>query len=251
MRRFWLFTVKECVEQVRTFKGIAIFLVLLFFGISSPLMAKLTPDLLKLAVTVPISIPAPTAADAYAQFFKNVGQIGFLVVLLIASGCVAIEASKGTVRLMLTRGLSRTAFILLKFTCAVLVWSVSYAVAAGLCAVYTVLLFPNGRLSHVVAALFCLWFFGVLTLAAAVFCSAVSPSYLLSAVGSVVLWGMLLACAAFPILKDDAPSALVSRGLELLNGLAPERLLAPVLWACALTVGLLTAACIIFRTRDL
>ena len=67
--------------QMRLLIVVAVFLV---FGLSSPLLAKLTPEMIKLVPggkLLALIIPPPTIADAVAQYIKNLSQFGVLLAL--------------------------------------------------------------------------------------------------------------------------------------------------------------------------
>jgi ABC-type transport system involved in multi-copper enzyme maturation, permease component len=253
MSGFFVFFAKEMREQVKTFKGPAVFLVLLFFGMISPLMAKLTPEIVKLAAPgYPVRMPAPTFLDAYTQFFKNIGEIGIIVALLIYAGTVVTETTRGTAALMLTKRLSRSAFVLAKFLSAAVVWTVSYACAAALCVVYTVYLFPKGNPAHLLAALCCMELFGVVTIAAAVLASAVFKGFGAAAIGGFAVWGALLLTLMLPKVKTYTPALLDTENLQILQGsVKGGTVIAAVLLGVALTAALLTLACALFRQREL
>lgn len=253
MNSFVVFTLKELEEQIKTFKGVAVAAVLLIFGMASPLLAKLTPEIIKSAnLGVAIKMPEPTYLDAYTQFFKNIGEMGIIVILLVYAGAVVTETTRGTAALMLTKRLSRSSFILTKFLSAAVVWTVSYAGSAALCIVYTVYLFPKGKPTQLLLALFCMWLFGIVTLATAIFASSVFKSYALAAVGGFAVWGFLLLTSALPRIKDWSPAFLASNNLQLLCGaVKPCKAIAPVTTGIAFTALLLFLACLIFRRREL
>ena len=77
---FRLLLGKEVREQVRTLRLVVVVAVLALFGATSPLLAKLLPDIIKSAGTeaagLTITMPPPTTADAVAQLVKNLGQFG-------------------------------------------------------------------------------------------------------------------------------------------------------------------------------
>jgi ABC-2 type transport system permease protein len=253
MSNLFTFTKKELYEQIKTFKGVAVAAVLLVFGMTSPLLAKLMPEIFKSAdLGVALQIPDPTYLDAYAQFFKNIGEMGLIVIMLVYAGAVVSETTRGTATLMLTKRLSHSAFVISKFLSAAIVWTASYAGSAALCTVYTIYLFPEGKPSNLLFSLFCMWLFGVITLAAALFASAVFKSYILSAVGTFAVWGLLLVTSALPKIKDYTPAFLSSDNLKLLNGACPpDKFQIPIILGILLTALLLTLACIIFRRREL
>jgi len=67
---------KETLEQWRTYRLLAVVVVLGVFGLLSPLIAKLTPELVRLVPggeQLSLLVPPPTMADAVAQYVKNIG----------------------------------------------------------------------------------------------------------------------------------------------------------------------------------
>ena len=98
MNHFFVFLKKELLEYARTYKLLILLTVFIIFGITNPLIAKLTPDLLAnfMPEGMTVTIPEPTALDSWAQFFKNTQQMGLIVLLLVFSGVLANEISKGT-----------------------------------------------------------------------------------------------------------------------------------------------------------
>ena len=105
-----------------------LFGVFLVFGMMSPLLAKLTPLLLK-SMNLEgfnLMIPEATVIDSYAQLFKNLTQMGMIVLLLLFCGGAAQEISRGTAILVLARGLSRSAFLLSKLAVQILLWTAAY-----------------------------------------------------------------------------------------------------------------------------
>ncbi|WP_222860725.1 hypothetical protein [Paenibacillus antibioticophila] len=92
---------------------IAVFFIV---GMLSPLTAKLMPELLSsfLPEGMTLTIAEPTALDAWIQFFKNTSQMGLILIVILFSGILGTELTRGTLINMLTKGLSRHAVILSK-----------------------------------------------------------------------------------------------------------------------------------------
>jgi ABC-2 type transport system permease protein len=136
---------KEMMEQLRTYRFLIIIAVLAGFGLTSPLLAKFTPEMLKVVPGVPAEMlsifPTPTVADAVAQYVKNMTQFGILLALLMTMGVVAQEKERGTAAFFLTRPVSRETFLLAKFAAIATMFVVSVAVAAVGCWYYTFVLF--------------------------------------------------------------------------------------------------------------
>lgn len=253
MHSLIVFTVKELREQVKTFKGLVIFIVLLVFGMTSPLLAKLTPEIIKMAsAQIKIQMPDVTYLDAYAQFFKNISQMALLVVILVFCGSIVTETTKGTAQIMLTKRLSRSSFIVSKFLSCVVVWTISYAVSAALCICYTVYLFPTGKPSNLVLSLLCMWLFGIILIAATLLSSSVFGNYALAAVGSFALWGLITLLSIFTKLKDYLPSSLSSENMALISGsVKASTMLFPIITGILLTAIFLLLSCLIFSKREL
>ncbi|MGE0556536.1 MAG: ABC transporter permease subunit, partial [Gemmatimonadales bacterium] len=140
------FLAKERNEIFRTWKIWVIPGMLLFFGITSPLVALVAPKLIgSLAGSQPgvvIQLPDPTGLDGYAQFLKNLSQIVVIAVIIAGAGVVSSERSSGTAILVLTKPLSRAAFVgakLISFLGLILVPTV---VAAIVCVAVSRLVLP-------------------------------------------------------------------------------------------------------------
>src|SRR5665648_218973 len=105
MRAYLAFTKKELLENLRVYKILIMFMVFLLLGMLGPLTAKLTPKLLQSLMTDGIQIITrePTAIDSWAQFFKNVSQMGFIVLTILYSGMMANEFNHGTLINILTK----------------------------------------------------------------------------------------------------------------------------------------------------
>ena len=95
MRIFWVALRKELIEQWRSYRLVVVGAVLLVFGLASPLLAKYGPEVIRLALPegeeILKLIPSPTAADAVAQYLKNISQFGILLAVLMTMGSVAQE----------------------------------------------------------------------------------------------------------------------------------------------------------------
>jgi ABC-2 type transport system permease protein len=164
MKGFGVLLGKELREQIRTYRLPVAAIVFLLFGISSPVLARYTKELLNLLGSqatggIRFVLPDPTAADAIGQLLKNVGQFGILMAILLAMGVVATEKERGTAALILTKPASRLSFLLAKLVAIAVTLGVSVGVAFVFGWIYTVALFDNAGLSlagYVAMAVF-LW----------------------------------------------------------------------------------------------
>lgn len=252
MRNYSAFLKKEIMESVRTYKLFIMLIVFLVFGIMSPLTAKITPDLINILMPegMTITLAEPTALDSWTQFFKNISQMGLIVMVIVFSGVLATEISKGTLINMLTKGLSRVAVILSKFTCVVLIWTISLVLALGVTGGYTVYLFPDGGIHHLFFSIFCLWLFGVFLLAVLIFSATlVNNNY-----GCLLITGAaVVACLLANIIPDAYaynPVSLASMNMDLLtNTIEPSSILFAVVIAAASSLVLLVSSVLVFRKK--
>ena len=245
---------KELLEQWRTYKLLIVAAVLVVFGLISPLLAKLTPELLKAVPNMPpalaLAIPAPTLVDAVSQYVKNMSQFGILLALLMSMGSVAQEKERGTAAMMLARPVSRETFLLAKFTALAFAFAASLVLAALGCWYYTFLLFqaldwiPFLALNGLMLVVFLDY------IAMTLLCSTLAHSQAAAAglafCGLVLLGGL----GALPRIGDYLPGKLFSWGTALLIGKADPAW--PALWiSLGLILAMLLAAGIIFRHQEL
>lgn len=255
MRAYAAFTAKEFTEFTRTYKLMIIGLVFLLFGIMSPLAAKFMPELLSsfMPEVMQITISDPTALDSWMQFEKNISQIGLFVVVILISGMMAGEYSRGTLINVLTKGLSRRIVILSKFTAAVLLWTGAYLVCFGTAYVYTWFYWRKTvNMPGLAEAAFALWLFGVFLIAVTILGGVlVRTSY-----GTLLFTGLAVVVQfllnMLPKAEKYNPIQLAAGGTPLLQGqLEAGSLVKPMIVAGICTVACVAAACVVFDRKKL
>lgn len=253
MSTFTVLIRKELLEQWRTRKLIIISAVLLIFGMFSPLIAKLTPDLINsIDLGFEINLPEPTYQDAYMQYFKNITQICLLVVLVVFSGFISEEISRGTVVLLLSKGLSRRTFVFAKFFTSILLWSATFFLSAITCYGYIEYLFPNQNPQNLILSLISLWLFGVFLLSLLTLGNMIGHSSYLAVVFTLSIWGLLALLNIFPEFIKYSPLALSSWNMEMILG---EKdlidLLLPFIVTGILIIICLTSTMIVFSKQEM
>lgn len=219
MRGYLAFVKKECLEQTRTYKLLILLLVFFIFGMISPLMAKLMPEILSSMPMdgITITVPEPTAIDSYSQFFKNLTQMGLIVLVLLFSGTLTTELSKGTLINVLTKGLTRYSVILAKYTVALGLWSLALGLSLGVTYGYTAYFFSQDNIHHLFASVGCLWLFGAMLLSFLMWAQTLVDSQY----GSLLLTGIYVAglflLNLFPQAQDYNPIVLVGENVAMLS----------------------------------
>ncbi|HEY7233308.1 MAG TPA: ABC transporter permease, partial [Gemmatimonadaceae bacterium] len=149
---------KELTEIRRTWRLWVIPGMLVFLGLTSPIIAALTPALVQSVSGarpgVVIHLPPPTVLDASAQFLKNLDQFVLIAAVIAGAGVVSGERASGTAILALTKPLSRGAFVVAKILSQVTLLVAATALGTAACLAMTAVVFKDsdaGRLVTMVA----------------------------------------------------------------------------------------------------
>jgi len=251
---FWIVLRKELVEQWRTRRAWIVGAVLIGFGLASPLLAKLTPQLLKALPDVPPGlaemIPEPTLADAVAQYIKNLSQFGILLAWLMSMGAVAQEKERGTAALVLAHPLPRPIFVLTKFAALMILFGANLFLAALGGWYYTLLLFEALPWGTFLALNGLMWLVFLVYIAVTLLCSTLTRSQSAAAGLSFGALLVLLVAGSLPGVGKYLPSRLFDWGEAL--ALGGETTAWSAFWvSLALIVAALGAACLIFERQEL
>ena len=160
MTGFLPFLRKELIEIRRTWRLWVIPGMLVFLGLTSPIIAAVTPALVRSVTAaqpgVAIKLPTPTALDAFAQFLKNLDQFVLLAVIIAGAGAVSGERASGTAILMLTKPLSRNAFVVAKIVSQFILLVASTVLGTVACLMVTAAIFGEGNNARLLTAV-ALW----------------------------------------------------------------------------------------------
>ena len=254
MRAYLAFTRKEFSEYLRTYKLFVLATVFLLFGFMNPVVAKVMPELLNkvLPEGMTINLGTPTALDSWAQFFKNISQMGTIVVIIVLSGIMANEFSRGTLINMLTKGLSRPTVILAKFTAATVLWTLIYGLCFAVTYFYTAYFWSMDGIVNMFLSVVSLWLFGVLLVALLIFGGVlfinIYGSLLLT--GGAVVFLMLLNIA--PAVQKYNPMTLSTGNMALLTAQKASSDFMPAIFICtAAIIALLIASIALFNKKQI
>lgn len=251
------FLKKEFTAIFKTYRWWVIPLVFIIFALMGPPGAKLTPQIIKIAMPqgMTMTVPEPTLIDAFGQWFRNLSQMGLFAAILLTMGIVAEEKSSGTILLIVTKPVSRANLILSKFFAQSVWLTVSLTVAAAVTFIYAGFIFKFDRLAEFAQAnaLFILYY--LLAVAVTIFFSTVLKNQIMA--GGLSLVTVLLASMASALSKvfdKYAPTGLNTIGTKLALGQAGGELAQaawPALTAVIMIAVLLGAAIAIFNREEL
>lgn len=257
MRGYRTFVKKEFMENLRTHKLFIMIVVFFIFGIMSPLFAKLTPQLLASlseanGIEIPLHLPEPSALDSYTQFFKNIGQMGLIILLLVFSGTLSSEISKGTLIPVLTRGLSRASVIMAKFTVASFIWTLCYLLSFLVTFGYTITLFPAMDLHHLALSVLAAWLFGIFLLALFLLMSCAARGSYGGLLGTAVVFGLLLLGQMLPGIQKFNPIVLINDNVSMLKeGYVLSDMISAIIVTGSCIVIFMFSAITIFKRKHL
>lgn len=243
MSGYIAFMKKEFMENMKNNRFLILFVVFLIFGIMSAFLAKFTPEILSVFAADMEMTTEPVALDAWKQFYKNISGVGFSAFIILYGSCLSSEYSKGTLVLMVTKGLSRKAVILAKYTVAAVLMTICYWVSFTATYGYTAFLWHDTGLFHVTFAAFALWLVGFLYLSILMIGCVVFKQTFTSILftGGIVAVISLFGIAE-PIAKYN-PFLLTSKNVDLLSGeIVPSDFIMPALLSVVMSIlGLLIA----------
>lgn len=244
---------KELLEIVRTWRIWVLPGLLLFMALTSPVLAKSTPAMLQSFVEdqpgVTITVPEPTYLDSYGQWVKNLQQMVLIALLLTSAGLIAGERTSGTAILVLTKPLSRPAFVIAKFLvqCGLLI--VATVVGAAVCWAATLAVFGEAPPERLITSTAAWLAFAVLLTAVMVALSARLNALAAGGVGIIAFFAMSILTLWAPAVRYS-PAGLVGASSKLLAGEAAQ-LGWPLATGALSVVVLLAAGVVLFERAEL
>ena len=253
MSGFAVFAQKEAREFLRTWRIWVLPSILLFFALTGPVLAKFTPEIVSALGADQLNglkLPTPTYLDAYAQWIKNLSQIALFALIIIYGAIISSERKSGTAVLVLTKPVSRTAFIMAK----AVVHSAYLAVlvVAGTLVTWglTAAIFGQAPGSALWSSSLVWLVFGVLFIALMTLLSVLIGSAAGAAGAGLGAYALVSIAAIWKPLGTYSPAALATMPSSLAAG-KDVAVLWPVLTSLLLAAALFALASRAFRRSEL
>lgn len=247
---------KELLESWRTMRLPIVAGLFLLVGLSSPLLAKFLPEIIKAAAGdqfVGVEVPIPVPAHAADQLWKNLAQFGAFAAIVLAMGAVATERDRGTAAFILSKSVSRGAFIGAKVAAIGGVLAVCTALAVLVGWIYTAILFEPLPVGGWIAMALLAWL-GLAAWAALTFLGSTVTGSTAAAAG--LGFGALLVlsiASAVPNVGRFLPGGLGGPAIALAAGMPAETsdVLTPVIATSVLIAISIGASMWSFRRQEL
>ena len=254
MSGYVVFARKESTEIVRSWRIWVLPAIMVFFALSAPILARYTPEItgsLAGSQLGHITLPKPTYLDAYGQWMKNLSQITLFALIIIYGGIVSAETTSGTAILVLTKPMSRSAFVIVKAVIHSAFVTILLIVGTLITWALTTVVFgkaPGGALwsSALVWLSLAVFFIALMTLF-----SVLIPSAVGAAGAGIGAYVVLSTAAIWKPLSDNSPAGLAGHAAALAAGTATPSSLWPVASALALAAAFVWLAAMLFRHKEL
>jgi ABC-2 type transport system permease protein len=248
-----VFARKELHEILRTWRIWVLPGIVLFFAITGPLVARFTPELVGAVVGSSLNglkLPTPTYFDSYAQWVKNLSQILLVAVIIVYGGLVSGEVRSGTVVLVLTKPLSRQAFITIKAAVHSLFLAAIVTIGTLLTWALTWLVFGSAPGSDLWKATGVFLALGMLFVCLMTLFSSLIRSAAGAAGAGLAAYVVLAIAAIWKPPDDYSPAALTTQPASLAAGKDVPATW-PIVTALLVAIALVVLAGWIFRRQDL
>ncbi len=249
-----VFARKETLEIVRTWRIWVLPAIMLFFAITAPLLARYTPEIIGAVggdQLGAITLPPATYLDAYGQWIKNLSQIFLFALIIIYGGIVSSETSSGTAILVLTKPMSRSAFVAVKMIVQSVFLAVLTVVGTLVTWGLTAAVFGQAPPEPLWSATLIWLALGVFYIALMTLLSVLIPSSTGAAGAGIGAFVLLAIGAIWKPLSDYSPAGLMGQAVAVAAGRPVPDLLWPVLVSLGAAALLVIAAALVFRRREL
>jgi ABC-2 type transport system permease protein len=243
---------KDRMEICRTWRIWVLPGLLLACAVFAPLMARFAKDLLASAAVeggVRFEIPDPTWRACLVQWNDNLTQTGTLALIITLGGVISSERAQGVHLLVLTKSVSRAAYLAAKTCSAVVLIFLALAGATLVEHGIARLVFPDTQFGPVVA-LSATWFVQSLMWVAVLVAasSALDSAIAASAVG-LGAWVLVSVAELWGPAARYSPAGLGTT----LQAITRDEVVSwgwPVTTAAVVTVAFLGAGVVILRHRE-
>lgn len=141
--------------------------VFLLFGLMNPLLTILTPILFEILapqmeeIGMSIGVIEASSSLCWQEFSENFSMM-LIVFVIMYAGIMTSEYRRGTLILVLTKGMSKKGIYLSKLVSVLLVWTLGYIGMTAVTLIFSACLWDNSEVCHLPAVIIVMWLSGVM-----------------------------------------------------------------------------------------
>lgn len=243
----------EWLRLRRTWRGISLLAVFVFFGLLGPLTARYLAEILDRLGTsgIEISFPDPVPADGIEQYIGNVSQLGLLVLVAAAAGAFAIDTPPELGAFLRTRVSSMRRLVLTRFAVYAAAGASAFALGSLAAWYETAVLIGALPVVPMLAGIAC----GALYFAFVIALVALAAGLARGVLGTVVLvLGIVIGLAIVgivPAIGEWLPGRLAGAIVALVRGAPVSDYLRSAVVTTAATAASLAASIRLLDRREL
>jgi ABC-2 type transport system permease protein len=245
---------KEATEVRRTSRIYVLPAVFVFAALSGSVLTYFLPVILKAAVTsspnMTFELGDQTIVDAMVQYFSQLSQLALFALVIVSGGIVSGEIRSGALLLVITKPVSRAAFIMSKIVSQAGVVVVSALLGTLIFAVTAYPLFGSLPLGRLLAAIGLWLLLALLFICLMVLISSRVRSFAGAAGIGIGVYAVLALFSVWPPLETHSPAGLLSAADAVLRG-SQAALIWPVVSTIVLIGLVITAALLSFQRAEI
>ncbi|HXP20199.1 MAG TPA: hypothetical protein VN840_11200 [Streptosporangiaceae bacterium] len=209
----------EWLRLVRTPRALALCVIYLAFGLIEPVSTKYSAQLVhRLAPGVRITLPPVTPAAGISSYVSNAGQIGLIIVVVIAAGAFSFDSRRGLATFLRTRVSGMWQLVGPRFAVSTLAAIVAYLLGTLAAWYETTLLIGHLPAGEIAAGILCGSVYLAFAVAVTGAAAAVARGTLATVGLAVAVLLLLPLVGTFRAVHDWLPSTLVAAPVDLLTG---------------------------------
>jgi len=205
---------KEVLELFKTKKFLVLPIVILFFSLTSPIIAKLMPEIIDSMGTegMQIIVSEPTMRDAFDQLLNNLNQIGYFVLLFVATSTFISDKTKGRLTLILSKPMKRSHILISKFIVLMSQLIIAVLIGSIFFGIYTFVIFKEFDVIKYLGVMGLYVLYGIFLITLSMLASIIAKSYMMSILISI---SVFLFSAMFSFMEADFLYILPSKATSL------------------------------------
>lgn len=256
MKQFTGYLKKEFLEIARTGKLTILTLLSVLFGIMNPLFAKLTPWLMQMMseqlseAGMSVGEVNVDAMTSWTQFYKNI-PIELIIFIIVFSSILTFEYQKGTLTIILTKGLKRWKVIISKLITMIAMWTFCFWLCYFITYFYNSYFWDNSIVDHLFFSAFCIYLFGIWICSLIILASTfLKNSYaVLVSTGVIVIISYII--GMLPQISEYLPTYLLSSSNILLENVISSSFISAIFIVVALTIINIVLSILFFNKKTI